>query len=343
MILTKLPDRLTHGFLESASLHAMQPGCVRCYAREDFHTGFTLFSEDEQSSVFVQMYALPQGQQLLEKDLAFQAGEKKPGWGKPPKGDVLHLDIFPADWMHAAFSKNPTRIVHQYRGPARAVFIRYIGKSLKHPLLVQFNDHLRYLPDEWHTELIDREFRPSIEPFVPPAATVDTTDLRVEQVAIRKMILEAVSRFAAEQRTPDANVYKVPVTGIIVWFDVGNGYASVHFDVRAPFENDGSYSHQEYAALPRDNWRQFCERFYKGHAVTLTGLNGLPIKIASVQEFNLAEPFGQMILQLLQAMRTEKAFAPLLLAPGAELMIEADDFEFAWPSRYEDRGKENRI
>ena len=176
-----------------------------------------------------------------------------------------------------------------------------------------------------------------------PVATVDAVDLRVEQAAVRKMILEGVERFASEQRVPGGDVHDLSVTGIVMWFDVGNGYASVHFDVRAPFENDGDYSHQEFAALPRENWRQFVERLYDGRAVTLTGLDGKAIDIASGSDFNIDEAFGLMVLDLVKAMRTEKAFAPLLLAPDAELLIEADDDAFAWPSRYEDRGKENRV
>jgi hypothetical protein len=117
----------------------------------------------------------------------------------------------------------------------------------------------------------------------------------------------------------------------------------VHFDVRAPFENDGAYSHQEFASIPRENWRQFVELLHDGHSVTLTGLDGKAVKIAVGSNFKVDEEFGLMILDLVKAMRTEKAFARLLLAPNAELIIEADDFAFAWPSRYEDRGKDNRV
>jgi hypothetical protein len=41
--------------------------------------------------------------------------------------------------------------------------------------------------------------------------------------------------------------------------------------------------------------------------------------------------------------RLKSSFSLLQLAAGAELIIEADDFAIAWPSRYEDRGKENRV
>jgi hypothetical protein len=341
VIKATLPDRIVHGFLEAAGLHTMDLGTVLCYQFEEFHTGFTLFGPGAETSVYVQMYRLPEGEKKLEKDLVFQVTGKK--WGKPPRGDALQLNIFPADWTHAAFSVSPKRIVHQYRGPDRAVFIRYLGKSLRDPLLTVFNEDLRYLAGAWHTDLADREFVVPTEPYVAPVVTVDAVDLRVEQAAVRKMILEGVARFASEQRVPGGDVHDLSVTGIIIWFDVGNGYASVHFDARAPFENDGAYSHQEFAALPRENWRQFVERLYDGHAVTLTGLDGNATKIAPGSDFNIDEAFGLMVLDLVKAMRTEKAFAPLLLAPVAELMIEADDFAFAWPSRYEDRGKENRV
>jgi hypothetical protein len=223
------------------------------------------------------------------------------------------------------------------------VFIRYVGRSLRDPLFEMFNQHLQYLAGAWHTELVNRELAVPAEPYVSPLARVDALNLRVEQEAIRTMILEGVKRFASEQRAPGGDVRGLPVTGIIVWFDIGNGYASVHVDVREPFENDGAYSHQDYVALPRENWRQFATCLCNGRAVTMTGLDGKVINIAPGTDFNIDEAFGLMVLDLLKAMRIEKAFAPLLLAPGAELMIEADDFAFAWPSRYEDRGKENRV
>lgn len=290
--------------------------------------------------MYVQMYQLPKGEKKLEEDLAFQVDGKK--WGKAPKGEVLQLKIFPASWTHVAFWLNPKRIVHRYQGPNRAVFIRYVGKSLRDPLFIGFNEHLRYLPDMWHTELVNHVLSVPAATSMAPAATVDAVDLRVEQASLRKMILEGVEWFASDQREPDGDVHDLPVTGIIVWFDVANGYASVHFDVRAPFEIDGAYSHQEFAALPRENWRQFADRLYDGHAVTLTGLDGKAVKIAPGSDFNLDEAFGLMVLDLVLSMRTEKAFTPLFLAPGAELIIEADDAAFVWPN-CEDRGKDNRI
>jgi hypothetical protein len=336
----ELPDRLAHGFLEASGLRSLNLRKAICYQYEKYHTGFTLFGSDDQASVYVQMYKLPAGEQKLAEDVAFQVQGKK--WGKPPKGDTLQLKIFPADWTQSASAQGPKRIVHQYRGPDRAVFLRYLGKSLRDPLFTRFNNHLRYLAGEWHTELVNQEM---FAPAEPPTsvAVVDAVDLRAERVAVRNMILEGVKRFASEQRVSGGDVHDLPVTGIIVWFDVGNGYVSVHFDVRAPFENDGAYSHQEFAAIPRENWRQFVERFDDGNEVTLTGLDGKTIKIAPGSDFRIDDAFGRMLVDLVKAMRTEKAFAPLLLASSAELIIEADDFTFAWPSRYEDRGKENRV
>jgi hypothetical protein len=339
-IRAELPDQIAHGFLKAGHLHALDLGNVRCYQFDEFHTGFTLFSPDGQASVYVQMYQLPKGEKKLGEDLAFQVDGKK--WGNAPKGDALQLKIFPACWTHDALWLNPKRIVHQYRGPNRAVFIRYVGQSLRDPLFIGFNEHLRYVPDMWHTELVNHVLAAPAETIMAPAATVDAVDLRVEQAAIRKMILEGVERFASHQREPDGDVHDLPVTGIVVWFDVGNGHASVHFDVRAPFENDGAYSHEEFAALPRENWRQFVERLYDGHPVTLTGLDGKAVEIASGSDFDVDEAFGRIVLDLVRSMRTQKAFAPLFLAPGAELIIEADDFAFAWP-QYEDRGKDNGV
>jgi hypothetical protein len=337
----ELPDRIVHGFLETSGLQDLRLGKVLCYQSKEFHTGFTLFSPDGQTSVYVQMYKLPAGEQKLTDDVAFQVEGK--AWGKSPQGDTLQLEIFPADWTHMVSAKNPKRIVHLYRGPDQAVFMRYIGKSLQEPLFTGFNSHLQYLADHWHTELVNHEFFVPAEPHEAPVAIIDALDLRAEQQAVRTMIADGVMRFAAEQRVPGGDVHGLPVTGIIVWFDVGNGYVSVHFDVRAPFENDGEYSHQEYAALPRENWRLFNERYSDGHKVTLTGLNGKAIKLAPGSDSNLDEAIGQMLLNLIKAMRAEKAFSALLLASGAELIIEADDGGFAWPSRYEDRGKDNLV
>jgi len=181
MTKAELPNRIAHGFLEAAGLHALDLGKVLCYQFQEFHAGFTLLSPDEQASVYVQMYRLPEGEKKLEEELMFQVKGKK--WGKPPKGNALELKIFPADWTHAAFSESPKRIVHHYRGPDRAVFIRYVGKSLQDPLFAVFNGHLRYLASAWHAELVNLEFVVSAEPSVAPVATVDAVDLRVEQVA----------------------------------------------------------------------------------------------------------------------------------------------------------------
>jgi hypothetical protein len=287
------------------------------------------------------MYRLPKGKTKLEDDLAFQVNRRK--WGRLPKVDGLELQIFPAGWTHTAYSLDPKRIIHQYRGPEHALFIRYLGNSLSESLSTRFNQHLKYLPDAWHTELAGYEWVVPAEPYFPVSATINAVDLRVEQAAVRKMILQGVMQFASEQRAPAGDMHNLPVTGIIVWFDVGNGYASVHFDVRAPFENDGAYSHQEFAALPRENWRQLTDRLCDGHEVTLTQLNGAEIKIEPGRDFDIDEAFGLMVLDLLNAMRTEKAFTPLLLEPGAELLIEADDAAFSWPFQSEDRGKVNRV
>src|SRR5262245_61987488 len=103
-------------------------GKVRCFEFGPAHTSFTLFSPDEKTSVYVQMYKLPEGQEKFNEDLAFQASGTS--WGKKGKGSELKLKIFPADWTHEAYLVNPKRCVHKYQGPDRAVFIRYIGSSM---------------------------------------------------------------------------------------------------------------------------------------------------------------------------------------------------------------------
>ncbi len=92
----EMPDRIAHGFLKASGLQAMNLGKVLCYQYEKYHTGFTLFSQDDQACVYVQM------------------------------GDSLQLKIFPSDWTHAVSAQSPKRIVHLYRGPDFAVFIRYM-------------------------------------------------------------------------------------------------------------------------------------------------------------------------------------------------------------------------
>lgn len=287
------------------------------------------------------MYQLPIGEQKLAEDVAFQVQGKE--WGKSPKGDTLQVKIFPHDWTHAVSAQSPKRIVHLYRGSDRAVFIRYIGKSLRDPLLAGFNERLEYLAGKWHTELVSRDFFIPPEPKVALVTGIDSLDLRVEQQAIRRIVLEAVRRFASEQQVPGGDLYGLSVTGIICWFDIENGHFSVHFDVRAPFEIDGAYSHEEFASLPRENWRQVFERFCDGAQVTLTGLTGKVVKIKPGNDFNFEEAFGLILVDLVKTMQAEKAFAALLLVSDAELIIEAHDAGFAWPSSFEDRGKENRL
>jgi hypothetical protein len=341
LIQTSLPDHIAHGFLELSNLRDLPLGKVRCYQFGRHHLGFTIFAPDEQSTVYVQMYKLPQATAQLKEDLAFQT--KSNAWGVSPRGDILKLNIFPAIWTHAALSDSPRRIVHQYKSAKRALFIRYIGRSLEHPLLSTFNQNLRYLPNAWHTTLVDHELAAPVAPYVPPASTVNTLDLRTEQAAIYRLILDAIKRIATDQRTRGSDVYKLSVSGIILFFDVCNGHVSVHFDVRVPFENDGAYSHQEFASLPRENWRQLIEFFYDGNPVTLTSLEGKARKLSPKNDFNFDKTVGEMILNVLKSMREQKAFTPLLLHPRAELIIEADDGAFAWPARYKDRGKKNRV
>jgi hypothetical protein len=336
-----IPDQIRHGFLRATKLRKLNLGEVRCYQFDDFHTGVTLFSPDEQTCVYIQMYALPAGANQLNEDLQRQVAGKK--WGTTPKEDVLKLEIFPASWKHSAFWQNPKRIVHLYQGRNQAVFIRYTGKSLRDSLLNEFNKNLRCLKRSWHTELVNHVLSAPSEDATESATIVDALDLRVEQTAIRKMILNGVKRFASNQRDATSDDYKLRVSGIILWFDVGNGYISVHFDVRAQFKNDGEYSHQEFTSLPRENWLAFVERLYDGYSVALTGLDGKVIRIQPESDLNVDEAFGLMMVQLLKSMRKEKAFAPLLIAPGAELMIEADDGAFSWPSHRKGRGKENRV
>ena len=337
----EMPDRFAHGFLEASGLQSMNLGIVRCYQQEKYHTGFTIFSQDGQASVYVQMYKLPVGEAKMAEDLAFQVQGK--GWGKPPGGESLLLKIFPSDWTYAVSTQSPKRIVQMYRGPDLALFIRYSGNSLRTPLFFAFNDHLMYLNGKWHTELVNQEY------FVPPKSRVKTTaivdalDLRLEQQSVRQMILEGLKRFASEQRVPGGDVHGLPVTGIVFGLNVENGYVSVHFDVRVPFQVDGSYSHEEFGVLTRENWRQFVDRFCDGHKVTLTGLNGKTIKMTPGSGFNLDEAFGLMLLNLVKTLQTERAFDALLLASDAELVIEADDAAFSWSSRDGDRGKENRV
>src|SRR5262249_25447149 len=205
-------------FVEASGLQAMNLGKVLCYQREKYHTGFTLFSQDDQACVYVQMYKLPVGEGKLAEDVAFQVQGK--GWGKLPRADSLQLKIFPSDWTHSVSAQSPKRIVHLYRGPDFAVFIRYVGKSLRDPLFTAFNDQLLYLAGKWHTELVNQEYFVLAEPHVEPVAIVDALDLRVEQRAVRKMIVEGVKRFASEQRVSGGDVDGLPVTGIILWFDV---------------------------------------------------------------------------------------------------------------------------
>jgi hypothetical protein len=337
----ELINQISHGFLEVSGLLSLNIYVVRCYQVEKYHTGFTLFAAGEEACVYVQMYKLPEGAEKMSEDLAFQMQGK--GWGKLPKKNTLHLNIFPTEWTHAVSVQSPKRVIHRYQNPDRAVFIRYTGKSLQDPLLTGFNKHVGYLPGMWHTELASTEFFVHVASNVAPVSIVDALDLRVEQQAIRNMILDGVQRFASEQRDTHGDLYSLPVTGMVVWLDVGNGSISIHFDVRVPFEIDGSYSHQDYASLTRENWRHFLEHYDCGHKVTLTDPNGKAIKIAPGSDYNFGEQFGQLILNLVQTLREEKVFSALYFTSGAELIIEADDAAFSWPSIDEGRGKVNLL
>src|SRR5262245_32811726 len=185
-----IPDQIRHGFLNATELHSLKLGEVRGYQQAKSHTGFTLFGSDGESCVYIQMYALPAGASKLKKDLEFQVAREK--WGKSANANVLKLDIFPADWVHTAYWLNPKRTIHLYQGLTQAVFIRYTGKSLRDSLLQEFNKHLRFLKKSWHTELVDHVLTPPSEDDPESDTIVDAIDLRVEEAAIRKMILGGI-------------------------------------------------------------------------------------------------------------------------------------------------------
>ena len=342
LVRMELPERIAHGFLEAGGLQGLGLGKVRCYQFAEFHTGFTLFSPDEQASVFVQMYGLPDGEELLEKDLGFQVKGAK-GWGKAPQGICCGWGFFLGSGRTRHIRRIRKRIVHQYRGPRRAVFIRYIGKSLKDPLFAGFNEGLRYLPEDWHVELVNRELAKPREPYVATTGKIEAVDLQLEAEAVRGMIVEGVKRFAGEQRSAGGDVEGLGVTAMLVNFDVGNGHASVSFDVRVPAGNDGSPSHSEYAALPRENWRQLVEHFYEGHGVTLTGMDGKVTQIAAGSEFDFDAAFGGMVVEVVKGLQREKGFSGLLVGPGAEIFVEAHDATFVWPTNEGRQLAENRV
>lgn len=335
-----LPDRIAHGFLEVAGLLRMPVGCVRCYGESDNHAGFTVFTEDEEACVYVQMYLLPGGETALQEELDFQIDKRK--WGKKSSPDTLKLDIFPRDWTHQAFPQTPKRIVNLYRGTDRAVFIRYVGNSLREPLFKAFNSNVRFLLDAWHLDWMYADLMAPRDAYVAPAGTVNQLDLRDEKTAVRALFADAIAKFAAEQREQGGDLHDQPVTGIVVWFDLGNGHLSLHFDVRKPFRVDGSYSHDEYAAVSRTNWQQLFACLDEGKPVNLVGLNGDSTEIGPDDDADFAEPIGQLIVNVLRELRAEKAFAPLLLSPKAELIIESEDGYF-WPSVKKGRGRDNRL
>jgi hypothetical protein len=338
----ELPERIAHGFLEVGGLQGLGLGKVLCYQSAEFHTGLTLLSPDEETIVFVQMYGLPDGEEMLEKDLAFQTRGGK-AWGKGPKGDFLRLGIFPGEWVHTAYSVSPKRMVHLYRGERRAVFIRYIGKSLKDPLCGRVNDHLKYLPEDWHLELVNRELAAPVKPYVEATGTLEAVDLRVEAEAVRGMIVEGVKRFAGEQRMAGGDVEGLAVTAMLVFFDVENGYVSLGFDVRSPWVPDGAYSHADYAVLQRENWWEFMERFCQGGGVTLTGMDGKATKVVGGSEFDFDAAFGEMVAEVMKGLQKEKGFGGLLVGAGAEIFVEAHDATFVWPTKGGRERGENRV
>jgi len=242
---------------------------------------------------------------------------------------------------------NPRRNVHVYRSTSRALMIRYTSDHVdgSAPLLELANQNLTIVPDAWDTEFAAMVVQPGAIPWVEPESIDNETpllDLRVEEKAIEQMILDATKRFVTLQQTVESELYELPVAGIVVTYDVGNGHVSLNFDVREPYEPDGSYSHEGFGALPRDNWQQFCSAAYEGKTCQVILRDGSTRAAEGEDGPDLDTEIGQMLVDMLKRLRDTGKFSKLRAAAQCHLSVESPEGNFAWPV-YGDLGKEDLL
>jgi hypothetical protein len=315
------PEHLPFGFIELTRLRGVPMGAVHCDQRSASHAAIRIFREDHNSiPVFVQMYRLPEGDDQLESDLALQLDDVD--WNEPPSGGPLRLDIFPHDWSHRAFQIGDEEILHRYRGPDLAIWIRYADSSFDAPLLKQFNRNIRYLPGRWDTSLTGKWFSVHITKDEVDQPAIDSIDLRDEYRAIREMILDGIKRFAEEQRTPRGKLYQVPVTGVVIWLDAGNDYFAIHFDTTEVFGSGNYFSHPDYASVKSDQMGRFFDHSLDGNPVTLWRLDGSKITIPAGKEERIGVAFEVMAKELVKQLKSEDVFSQLLRTADMKIRLD---------------------
>ena len=170
-----------------------------------------------------------------------------------------------------------------------------------------------------------------------------TIDLRRDAADIRKLLVEAVVRYAAKNAHPKAGGHHKPISALGLSYDCGTGArVAIHFDVRSDYEPDGTWTHDSFAELERPEWEKAYDALQE-HDLKFVLADGSSRTLAAgTDDETYVTVFGEMVVSALTDARASGVFAPLPKQPRCELGVEEVEGMFGWPA-YDDRGKDNLV
>lgn len=161
-------------------------------ARKD---AVTLRLSGANGDVMLHMHRLPGGNAEFERICKWY-GERKTRVRLPEGGpfNLSHLALLslPPGWQHDGWARSRTDLIHTYQTAGCGMLMRMVGNPkslLTHPLLVQVQQNVRLLEDQWVTD--PPEDRPK-EDFVSPFKDTpldDETKAEMQQATSRGLAL----------------------------------------------------------------------------------------------------------------------------------------------------------
>ena len=170
-----------------------------------------------------------------------------------------------------------------------------------------------------------------------------TIDLRKDAADVRKMLVEALARYAAKSAHPKACAHYKPVGAVGLTYDCGSGArVTLHLDTRRAYEPDGTWTHDSFAELERPEW-ETAYGALQDRDLTFALADGSRLTLqAGTDDETYVNLFGEMLVSLLKGARASGVFAALPRQSRCELGVEEVEGMFGWPA-YRDRGKDNLL
>jgi len=171
-----------------------------------------------------------------------------------------------------------------------------------------------------------------------------TIDLRKDTVDVRRMLADAVQKYAKKHKNAASAKKHPPITRIDIAFSMGDSestpWVHLNYDTKPGCEPDGDPTHPDFAKLARSDWLPAVQAVCNGEKVGIIGTDGKTRKCGDAQ---LTTAIGRFLVTVLLECRDQEGFAELPKAKRCELGVEDPmSGEFGWPN-YEDRGKENLV